>query len=166
MGLKGHGNYNRKKIQCLSQTFKDLSIFVGTELVFFINTMQTSKLNSWGTIKFSGKGVVQGMAFEIKDEWYFSLSFLDSCWGIWQLVGQVPVVRLGVPLKCKACKLGDPLSYPFDKYKLNLYIIFYVLTCIATFQYLSIPCNAFFACYYYVTWYLIGINQGLITPLQ
>ena len=28
--------------------------------------------------------------------------------------GLVPVVRLGVPLRCKACKLGDPLSYPLD----------------------------------------------------
>ena len=38
---------------------------------------------------------------------------------------------------------------------------FYVLACLTSFQYLSIPCNAFIACYSYVTIYLIGINLGL-----
>ena len=45
---------------------------------------------------------------------YFLQEHVDSCRGILQLGGLVPVVRLGVPLRCKACKLGDPLSYPHD----------------------------------------------------
>ena len=35
---------------------------------------------------------------------------------------------------------------------LNLYIIFYVLTCITSFQYLYITCNAFIACYIHYMW--------------
>ena len=54
-----------------------------------------------------------------------------------------------------------------DIFRKQIFIIkilisfFYVLTCITSFQYLSIPCNAFIACYNYVTRYLIGINQGI-----
>ena len=35
-----------------------------------------------------------------------------GCPGVRQLGGLVPVVRLEVPLGCKAWKLHDPLSYP------------------------------------------------------
>ena len=41
-------------------------------------------------------------------------TYIVSCRGIGQLGGVVPVIRLGVPLRCKACRLGDPLSYPLD----------------------------------------------------
>ena len=40
--------------------------------------------------------------------------YIEGCRGIWQLGGLVSVVSLGVPLRCEACKLGDPLSYPLD----------------------------------------------------
>ena len=39
---------------------------------------------------------------------------------------------------------------------------FNVLTCITSFCYPFILCNAFIACYNYVTKYIIGINQGLL----
>ena len=37
--------------------------------------------------------------------------YINGCRGIWQLGGLVPVVRLGVLLRWKACKLGDLLSF-------------------------------------------------------
>ena len=43
------------------------------------------------------------------------MTYIDGFRGIGQLGGLVPAVRLGVPLRCKACKLGDPLRYPLDK---------------------------------------------------
>ena len=42
----------------------------------------------------------------------FGPSYIVGCQGVRQLGGLVPVVRLGVPLGCKAWKLCDPLSYP------------------------------------------------------
>ena len=42
------------------------------------------------------------------------ITYIVGCQGVWQLGGLVPVVRLGVPLGCKAWKLCDPLSYPLD----------------------------------------------------
>ena len=44
-----------------------------------------------------------------------TLAYKDSCQGVGQLGGLVPVVRLGVLLRCKASNLGDPLRYPLDK---------------------------------------------------
>ena len=39
-------------------------------------------------------------------------AYIVGCRGVWQLGGLIPVVRLGVPLGCKAWKLYDPLGYP------------------------------------------------------
>ena len=37
--------------------------------------------------------------------------YIVGCRGVDSLGGLVPVVRLGVPLRCKACKLCDSLCY-------------------------------------------------------
>ena len=46
---------------------------------------------------------------------------------------------------------------------LKLYVFFNILNCISSLRYLSIPCNAFIACYDYVTKYLIPYKRGILT---
>ena len=50
-------------------------------------------------------------------------------------------------------------SHQYYRKDTEPFISFYVLTCITSFQHLSITCNALIACY--ITYQLLTINQGV-----
>ena len=73
-----------------------------------------------------------------------------------------PALQNCIQIYCKS--MGTHIIY-FLKIWINISmfaVCLFTFSCITSFRYLSILCNAVIAFYNYVTRYLIGINQGLI----
>ena len=88
--------------------------------------------------------------------WKWLSKLTDSQAPLWHLILNISFLRVFLLF----------FSFKLLKRSWTFISFFNLLTCITSFRYLFISCNAFIACYNYVTRFLIGINQRLIHDLN